>query len=332
MIFLSFDIAKNQKGVEMTLKELSKITGYSMITISRALNNPEKLKKETLQIVLDAIERYNYKPNSLAQALVYKRTNIIYLYVPSDLKSTHPFVMQLISGIGSYAGEQGMSVLLRRTWYNDEPCDGMILVGLTIEDEGQIEALSKKVPVILFGHNDYVDYIDVDNYAGSRKMTEYIISKKYKHLWYIGIDQPMKFTKDRIQGHIDAIKASNLGEDIKMKLINNNEETGYEAGLSILKDKQPVDVIICASDYIAIGVIRAARQLGIKVPQELAVTGFDGLGFENLINPRITTVRQPIYEIGVELAANLVSKIKNTHKESIKKYIEPHIIENDSVL
>lgn len=316
----------------MTLKELSEITGYSMITISRALNNPNKLKKETLEIILKAIDKYNYKPNNLAQALVYKRTNIIYLYVPSELKSTHPFVMQLISGIGSFAGEQGLSILLRRTWYAGEPCDGIILVGLTIDDEEKIGSLPKDKPVILFGHNEFVDYLDINNYSGSKMMTKYVISKGYSNLKYIGIDKPMKYTKDRVNGHMDAVMEAGFDKSPLIYLIDNNEEDGYEKGLELLQDENQVDAIICASDYIAIGIVRAARQLGIKVPEELAVTGFDGLGYENLTTPRITTVRQPIYEIGEELAKSIYEKIKTKNNYNIKKYYDPRIIENDSII
>lgn len=315
----------------MTLKDIANETGFSIITVSRVVRNPDLVKKETREIIEQAIKKYNYTPNSLAQALVYKRTNIIYLYMPPDLESTHPFVMQLIAGIGSYAGEQGYSVLLKREWYDEQPCDGLILVGLTLEDEASLVSLNQKKPLVLFGHHDLVDWIDVDNAYGSQMITEYVLNRGYRNLVYLGINQRKKFTKDRLNGFTKAVSTFNQPVNSQVLLCDNKENEGYEAAMQLLTQPEKPEVIVCASDYLAIGVMRAANKLNIQIPEQLGVTGFDGLGFENLVSPYLTTVRQPIYEIGYDLAKKLLYKINQPKNKQSGTYYKPELIVKDTL-
>ena len=314
----------------MTLKKIADETGVSVITVSRVIHSPEKVKETTRKRVQEAINKYNYTPNKVAQALVYKRTNIIYLYMPEDLEATHPFVMQLIAGITSYLGDKGYSVLLRREWYAGERCDGMILVGLTLEYETLLSKLNDSMPIVLFGHNDIVDWIDVDNYLGSYQMTKYVIDKQKKNIAYIGIDQSKKFTIDRLEGFKQAMKDSKR-ETPYIELVDNKEYFGYEAALNMLQKDPTIDALVCASDYLAIGAMRAANKLNIIVPDTLGVTGFDGLGYEYLTSPNLTTVRQPIYSIGKDLAHCIIKKINGKDTSRTNRYVSPEIVEKESI-
>lgn len=316
----------------MTLKDIAEITGFSVITVSRVLRNPEKVKKETREIIEKAIKEFNYTPNLAARALVTKRTNVIYLYVPEDLEHTHPFVSQLISGITSYVGEEGYSLLVRNKWYENEAVDGLILVGLTIEDETKLEELDKKIPLVVFGHNELVDWVDVDNYQGSYMMTDYVIKRGYKKVHYIGIEQNKKFTKDRLKGHKNALIDNNLKElTDNVILVENKEHYGYEKTLEILTNNPNVEIIICASDFIAIGAMRAAGKMGIKIPEQLSITGFDGLGYELLTTPNLTTIRQPIYQVGQVLAKQIITKINFGELDPKTIYYKPKLVVNATV-
>lgn len=317
----------------MTLKELSKITGYSPKTISRVINSPELVKEETRLIIQKAIDKYNYQPNRMAQALVQNHYNNIYLYMPEDLESTHPFVSQLVSGIVETLGEAGFGLLLRRTWYQNEPSDAIILVGLTIDDDKRLKELSKKKPVILFGHSEIdVSWFDVNNYLGSYMMTEEVIKRGFKNISYIAINEPKRFVNDRIRGHLAAIEDSPDKNIVNnMYKTSNLEVNGYELALKILKEKPETEVIVCASDYLAIGVLRAANKLNIKVPEQLSITGFDGLGFENLTYPSITTIRQPIHEIGKELGKQALNMVNKKQTDKITRYYKPSLIINKTL-
>lgn len=296
----------------ITLKGLSKITGYSAITISRALNKPELVKSKTREKILYAVDKYHYSPNNVAKALVYNRTNIIYLYVPYNLDPTNQFVLQVSAGISGYLGEHGYSVLLSKKWYNHEAVDGLILMGLTLEDEDNLKALALEKPLVLFGHSENVDCIDVDNVKGMELMTEYALDKGYKKLAFVGIKENKKFTQDRFDGYRNILKQRNIKYEEKLAIFtDNNANSGFLAGKKLLSDNPSIDCVLCSSDDQAAGVIQAANLLNRPVPESLAVTGFDGLGKELIISPQLTTIHQPIYEIGIELAKLLLKKIRH---------------------
>lgn len=317
----------------LTLKELSKLTGFSTNTISRVINNPKIVKKETRLIIEEAIKKYNYQPNRMAQALVNQKTNMVYLYMPKYLESTHPFVSQLVAGMVESLGASGMGLLLKRTWYEDELCDAVILVGLNIADDKRVVELSKKKPIILFGHSEIdCSWLDVDNYQGSFMMTEEVIKRGYKNLLYIGIDETKRFVNDRKQGHLDAVNKyqEKVNENI-MVFTDNKEIKGYETTLEFLKKYPNIECVICASDFLAIGALRAANSLKINVPQDLSITGFDGLGFERLTKPLITTIRQPIHEVGIQLGNIVIDLINNKKTSKVNRYIMPELIINETL-
>ena len=316
----------------ITLKGLSKITGYSAITISRALNKPDLVTEKTREKILYAVKKYHYSPNNVAKALVYNRTNIIYLYIPYNLEPTNQFVLQVSAGISGYLGEHGYSVLLSKKWYQHEAVDGLILMGLTLEDEENLKTLALEKPLVLFGHSDNVDCIDVDNKLGMEMMTEYVLSKGYQNLAFIGINENKKFTLDRYQGFKNIVTKQNLVFNEKRAIFTDNSaNSGYNAAISLLSKDSKIDCFVCSSDDQAAGVIQAANELRLSVPNDLGVTGFDGLGKELIIKPHLTTIHQPIYEVGVELAKLLLKKIQHPRNgDSGISYYKPELKIADS--
>jgi len=310
--------------MSITLKDLAKITGYSTITISRAINHPELVKEKSLEKILHAISKYHYFPNNVAKALVYNRTNIIYLYIPYDLGPTNQFVMQVNAGIGSYLGDHGYSILISKKWYQHEAVDGLILMGLTIEDEENLKNLALEKPLVLFGHSDSADCIDVDNIKGMEIITEHAIQQGYKNIAFLGISESKKFTKDRYIGFKNALERDGRKENPNYTAFtDNNSEAGYMAGLRLLTKYPEIDCFVCSSDDLAAGVIQASRLCDREVPKTLGVTGFDGLGTDLIIKPNLTTIHQPIFEVGVELAKLLIKKITHpkTNRVSVNYYL-----------
>lgn len=320
--------------MDKTLKDIAKITGYSAITISRVINYPEKVKKETREAIEKEIKRINYRPNFVAKALVSNKTNIIYVYIPSDLGHSSPFFLQVIAGIGEELGERGYSMLIKRKWYDHEVCDGIIMMGLSINDEPFLKALSKEKPMAIFGHNELVNSIDVNNRLGIEMMTKFVISNGYTKLAYVGIDQQRRFSIDRLNGFDSAISSSGLNiEDMEHIFVSNDESGGYEAGKKLFSSSKHPEVVVCATDDMAIGVIRAAKDYNLEVPKDVGITGFDGLGSEVLSHPNLTTIRQPIYEVGKELAKLIIKKIEcNTDDVISNIYYEPELVINDSLI
>jgi len=318
-----------------TLKDIAKATGFSLITISRAINQPDKLKPETRVKVLAAIAEHGYYPNSAARALVSNKTDIIYVYIPGDLTVSNPFFVQVVAGIGEGLGKLGYSMLIKRTWYNGEPSDGIILMGLSTDDNSRLAMLSKEKPIVVFGNNEVADCIDVNNRLGVSMAADYAFSRGYRKLAYIGIAQDRKFVRDRENGFLDSLEAHGIDGGICPRLtVLNNEADGYRGSLNLLANTETrPDCVIAASDDIASGVLRAAKELGLKIPTELGIIGFDGLGSERIVYPNLTTIHQPIYEIGEELAKLVVKKIKERKKEEVSVktiFYTPVLYENET--
>jgi LacI family transcriptional regulator len=308
----------------MTLKALSQITGYSMITISRAINYPHLLHKDTREKILAAIQQYEYIPNNVAKALVYQRTNIIHVYVPEDLSPTNQFVMQVTAGLGSYLGENGYSILISKNWYQHQNVDGLIVMGLSLQDEERLHQLAKHKPLVLFGHDDAVACVDVDNVLGMKLATEHAIECGYRQIAFLGIAQDKKFTKDRYDGYRNAMASHGRAiNDRHVVFTENNTDSGYRAAKALLKECPEIDCLICSSDDMAVGVMQAAQKMNIDVPNRLGVIGYDGLGTELLVHPQLTTIHQPVYEIGIELAKILLKNIKDAEIGSKTNFYAP---------
>ncbi len=313
-----------------TLKQISEATGYSLITISRAINCPNKLKPKTLETVLKAIEEVGYSPNNVAKALTSGKTNIVYIYIPDDIPSTNLFFMNVVAGIGETLGEYGYSMLVRKKWYHNEVCDGIIMMGLGKDDEARAKELANKKHVVLFGHIDDVDSMDIDNYQGTNMITEYAISKGYQNLLYLSIDQIRNFINDREKGFLDAVREyPTINYQIDRCL--NKTSSAYKFMHNNFFKYEDVDCIVCASDDIALGVVQFLKENNIKIPEEIAVSGFDGLGAEKASMPKITTVRQPIYEIGKLLAKRLIDKMENDELKNELRFVSPILIKNETL-
>lgn len=304
-----------------TIVDIANLTGVSAMTVSRALNTPELVKPATREYILEVAERLNYHPNNVARSLARKCTNIIFVYVPKGLSATEQFVSQTIAAIGERLGECGYSFLLSRALPQDESFDGIIMMGLSHDEEKAMLAVKKlKKPIVLYGNNEnYSAWVDVDNYSGEKLAVEYLLEKGYKNIGAICAPQNMHYGEERLNGYKDALVAS--GKEIDQRRIaigNANELGGYECAKTLLDGGATLDAIVCATDTMAIGCLRALRERGICVPDDIAVVGFDGFGHENIASPKLTTVKQPLFEAGVKLADTILELINGEEPQQIK--------------
>lgn len=314
-----------------TIKDIAKMTGYSAMTVSRVINNPEVVKKETRDKIMAAVEEVGYTQNRVARSLIKGCTFNICVYIPSSLDATESFVAQTISAIGEELGNLGYSLSLRRKIIVDDNFDGIIAAGLNIEDEEIFEECAKVKPAVLYGNSErFSNWVDVNNYRGIYKMTQYIIDKGHKKIAYMGMNYNAHHVLQRQQGFLDAMRDNGLEvPDGYIAIADNKEQAGFDACGELLSRVTPT-AIVCATDLIAVGCMHAIQRKGIKIPSQIAVSGFDGFGIENTVFPRLTTVRQPLYKVGVMLADAIVDSINgNPPRKGI--YVEPDIVIGESV-
>ena len=312
----------------VTIADIARETGFSIMTVSRAFNNHKKVSPKTLDKILKKAEELDFHPNRVARSLALKCTNIIHVYIPKELSATEPFVAQTVAAIGERLGENGYSFLLSRNLPHKVTCDGVIVMGVNKETEDKLSTFQIEKPVVLFGNHENVPaWVDVDNYQGQKIAVKYLFEKGGKNIAYLSAPLYMNYAKERLQGYKDVMAEFQMGE-IAIECSDNNVFAGYEGAKKLLASNLPIDGIVCATDPIAIGCTYALKEMGLEIPRDVSVVGFDGFGYENMTSPHLTTIKQPLYEVGVCLADTILAILNG--QQPIRSKISPKLVINES--
>lgn len=317
-----------------TLKDVATAANVSMITVSRVINTPDIVKPATRRKIEKAMATLQYVPNVAAKNLATKRAGVIDVYIPNSIDLSNPFVMHFIAGISETLSKHMYSFLILRNREKEHICDGYVVTGLLKHEIIEFYQYAKEHsrPVALFGHTNIpeVDCIDVDNLAGAKMATEYLISQGHKKIVMINVNEDKDYTADRLEGYQVALQEHGIPvSNDSVVYAANDVKGGYAAAKDLLNSRN-FTAIFCATDTIALGASRAVTELGRKVPEDISIVGFDGLGHQLLTNPHITTVQQPIFEIGKMLAQALLNRI-NGDKDRTSELVEPTLIIGHSV-
>ena len=317
-----------------TLKDVARKAQVSPITVSRVINTPEKVKAETCERVRRVMSSLQYIPNLAAKNLVAKRSGIIDVFVPESIDLSNPFVMHFIAGISNVLSRRMYSFLILRDRSREHFCDGYIVTGLLKNEilEFHEYASQRSRPITLFGHTELqdVDCIDVDNIRGAKNVVDRLIKAGHCRIGMINVLENKDYTADRYAGYECAIEDAGIPVDPTLVIqAENSVEGGCSAAKKLLATTR-CTAIFCATDTMAIGVCKAAAEMGLRVPEDFSLAGFDGLGHHLLCTPHVTTVRQPVYEIGERLAKTLLDRLDGSQKR-ICELVVPEVVEGQSV-
>lgn len=322
-----------------TIKDVAKAAGCSTATVSRALANPEKVSSSTRQRVAQAVAEVGYSPNAAARNLRRSESRTIVVILP-DI--ANPFFSQVISGLESAAHKAGYQVLLGdaahdparvQSYFNLVPsnqADGIILltteVPMALIKERQASSGFPLVMACEYFDNLSVPTIHIDNEQAADKAIEYLVSLGHHQIATITgpIQNPM--CQDRLNGYRKGL--ADAGLDYKPEWIAEGDFTfhsGYEQGRALLRNTtdRPT-AVFCQNDEMAIGVLKAARDMGITVPERLSVIGFDDIGFSQYCEPELTTVHQPRDDIGrnaMRLLLDLLKKDQPPSDQTLKTHL-----------
>jgi LacI family transcriptional regulator len=318
----------------VNIKDIAKAAQVSAITVSRVVNKHEKVNAETKRRVEKAMAEMAYVPNMAARNLVSKRTGIIDVYIPENFDLSNPFAMHFIAGISEVLSEQMCSFLIRRSLQKEHSCDGYIVTGLLTNEINDfcVFAQKRNRPVVLFGHTNIVQVncMDVDNILGAAMAVNYLIQNNHTRIGFINVDEYKDYTLDRYIGFKNALENAGIEENEKLIIKTVNSVNGGNIATKSLLDRGSFSALFCATDTIAIGAVNAITEAGLQVPQDISIVGFDGLGHNLLAEPHITTIRQPIFEIGKKLARVLINKI-NGDTCRVEGLLRPELVPGKSV-
>ncbi|HZX59783.1 MAG TPA: LacI family DNA-binding transcriptional regulator, partial [Mucilaginibacter sp.] len=314
---------------EINIKMLAHELNLSAATVSRALRDSYEISSETKARVLELAKRLNYEPNPYASSLRRQSSKTIAVIVPEIANN---FFSQAINGIEEVARKRDYHVLIYQTHESSEietsfitrllsgRVDG-ILISLASEavNKEHIKKVSEKLPVVFFDRmHDDIEGVKIitDDYESAYNAVEHLVESGCKKIGYLLALNTLSTGKNRLQGYLDALKKNNFPEDPGLIMMSSANVAQNKAFVKEFIIKKKPDGILSSIESLAMPCYYACRELNLNIPDDLKLISFSNLEYAQLLNPSLTTVNQPAFEIGVE-AATILFKILN------KRWHEP---------
>lgn len=320
------------------MDDVAKRANVSVATVSRVYSNPDKVSPKNRQKVYEAIKELDYQPNVLARNLRRLQTNTFLVVVPNIVNT---FFTSILKTIQATAIESGYQVLLGDT--NRSPdleesyirllkqrmVDGVILLFPRMETAA-LEAIAEEYPVVIVGRkvsNPDIPFVTNDNAVSTRAATEHIIKLGHRRIGYLAGTLNLEISSERLKGFRQAMEQNGLETD--EALIREGDfylDAGYSLALEMLSSPNRPTAVIAASDEMAIGAMRAAKELGISVPSQLAVMGFDDIRMASICEPPLSTIAQPKEEFGKISTQLLIALLQGRLQSKSHIFISDELI------
>jgi DNA-binding LacI/PurR family transcriptional regulator len=327
-----------------TLEAVAARAGVGRGTVSRVINGSPNVSQKAREAVQAAIQELGYVPNRAARTLVTRRTDTVALVVSESEGRLfdEPYFAGTIRGIGSALSETGLQLLLAMTrtpeeharlqhYLTGQHVDGVLMLSLHGADPlpGRLEAMG--VPTVLGGRpvglNPY-SYVDMDNRAGARQAVKHLLGLGRTRIGTIAGSQDMGVGVDRLAGYRDALLPTGLPELVAYG--DFSEESGEAAMTELLTAHPDLDAVFAASDPMALGALRVLKASGRRVPDDVAVIGFDDSKAALHADPPLTTVHQPTEAMGRQMAQLLVARINGEELRQPVVILDTHLVRRES--
>lgn len=337
-------------GNGITIKDVARVSGVSLATVSRVINGTDMVSDKTKEKVMDAVKKLGYNPNSAARALVSQKTNAIGIVV----HNLHdPFFYDLIKGFETGAQHTKYNVIFCSVlganiqskekylrYLTNGVVDAVILYGSYLTDESVIQYLKNRNSLrYVMIENDVKDFncnkLLIDNMGGAQSAIEYLLEKGHRNIAHICGNPNKKVTIDRLNGYINGMRQNGMEiHDGYIAHSSTDYRSGYDRMLEMLELPTPPSAVFCSDDAIASYAVRAALEKGLRVPEDISVIGFDNQTIlpDNYKGPQITSVSQPLYQIGYDSIDLLSRQLEGQEdKPFTEKIYKTRIIEKDTV-
>lgn len=320
-----------------TIRDVAKMAEVSISTVSRVMNAPETVVEVKRRRVLEAIDRLQYQPNAFARGLIYKKSFTLGLLIP-DIENL--YFSGIIRGMQDACVKLGYSLMICNTdrdtgrllsyldAFQEKQVDGIVFASDILYPEYYDKLVGSKIPfVLLSSHSDEyeVPCVEIDDEAAAYDAVKFLIELGHKDIGMIGFNHDNSVSgPPRYEGFVRALTESGLTHNIgKIAYAEHRFEQAYQAAYELFTAHPEVTAVFCVADEFAMGTISYLTDRTILVPGQVSVIGFDNLRMANMFIPKLTTIAQPIYELGFR-AAEKVHELLTTGEVGIQREIMKH--------
>jgi LacI family transcriptional regulator len=330
---------------KITIKDIARMANVSHTTVSRALNNKSRIKNETKEKILAIAKELKYRPNFIARSLVMKKTKTLGLVITNI---ANPFYTELAQGIEATVRGLGYNIIFCSThsdlstekhyidMLRSKGVDGIIFSSAHMDDPNILVLAEEAFPIVLVNRRTYhpivrekVDYVGIDNILGGFLAVEHLIRLGHQRIGIIGGSSESSVGFERLEGGKRALSTYGL-EAMGDYFLEGDflKGSGYRGGKEFLKMAEPPTAIFATNDYMALGTYQAIVEEGQKVPENIALIGFNDIEFTAIKGVELTTIGQKKYEMGALAVKILVEKIEGGEsKPSTKEiFLKPELI------
>lgn len=328
----------------ISIKDVAKEAGVSIATVSRVLNDIDVVNEDTKKKVLDAIKKLGYRPNIVARSLKTQKTKTIGILVPDVSSGLYP---EIVRGAEDVANIYDYNVILCNSDFDyskekdylrvlrEKMVDGVIYMSSSMQDEtlNIINQLNLKTVLVETKDKDEtLPSVTIDNIEASKYATEYLINKGLKNIAFVGAkEEANNAWSDRYIGYKSALSKNDLELDKDLVYtVGLKVQTGHDAVIEFENKGKCYDAVVCATDEIAVGVINALRENGKRVPEDISVIGFNDNLVSSIFYPKITTIRQPSYDMGSVAMRMLIKMLMKQELDESQFILDYSLIERDS--
>ena len=331
----------------VTLKDIAKATGKSITTVSRALNDYNDVSEATKILVQKVAADLGYVPNIFAQRLQKQHTDTIGLIIPTfGPRFSDPFFSELLAGVGNRAADLGYDMLVATrspgeaevqtycSMVQGRQVDGFVLVRTRCKD-ARIECLKKaKYPFVAFGRAEVGNsfpYVDEDGVFAMRLVIQHLVSLGHRRIACIAPPPELMFATYRKQGFLEGMVEAGIEmDDALFRVGDLTQRDGYEQASALMDLPDPPTAIVSCNDLMAFGAMSAAQDRGFVVGKDISITGFDNIPMAEHSFPSLTTLHQPIYQIGGMVCEMLIQLIRGEEIDKKHILLKPELIVRQS--
>ncbi len=329
--------------MSVTLKDIAERVGKSVTTVSRALHGYDDVSPETKALVNQVAEEMGYTPNIIAQRLQKQRTDTIGFILPTfGPRFSDPFFSEFLAGIGNKSAKLGYDLLVSTHPPGEEELrtyrrkvqsylvDGFVIVR-TRRHDARIEYLCQvDFPFVVFGRTEserVFPYVDEDSEYGMRLLAHHLADLGHQRIAFIAAPEELMFAHYRRKGFREGLAEKGLQLDETMIVVGDlTQRDGFRQATLLLDQPNPPTAIAACNDLMALGAISAAQKRGLTVGKDIAITGFDNIPLAEHSHPPLTTIHQPIYQIGDMVCEKLIGLINGEKGGADQVLLQPSLI------